>query len=309
MVLLNRKKLLAAKVETTIGTAISVANADAAENIFNPVIQQSITVEERPGNGGFGRLAGVPGARIGTATFRTNIYYNGTDVPFWASTFLPACGWVNSAGIFTPRSEAPGSNVKTLTIAGYTDGQVKTLAGCMGTFQIVSPNGRTPYIDWTFTGKWIAPTSASLLTPTYPTTLPMRYASATTTYNSVALCAEQITIDAGNNVIMRECAADATGYGAALVTDRYPKITANPESVAFATRDSYAQLLAASEAEFLLVIPTPGGGDITISAPKAQVLNPQEAERSGLLVDQIEWGCNKNGTTHDQELSIAFNPD
>jgi len=309
MVLHMKKRLMAAKIETTIGTAIAVANADANENFFDPMIQQNITVEEQQGQGGFGRLVGVPGARTGTATFRTNLYYDGTNIPFWAANLLPACGWVNSGGVFTPRSEAPGSNVKTITIAGYFDGQIKTLAGCMGTFQIVLPAGGLAYIDWTFTGKWIAPTSGSLLTPTYPTTKPFRYATATTTYDSVALCLQQVTIDAGNNVIMRECAADATGFGSALVTDRYPKITANPEAVALGTRNPWQQFLNSDEENFTVEIPTPGGGILAITAPKAQLLNVQKSDRNGLIVDDLEFGCNKNGATHDQELAISFTPD
>jgi hypothetical protein len=309
MSLLMKKRVLAAKIETTIGTAIALGNADGAENVFNAKLVPNVTVEERPGQGGFGRLGGVPGARTGTATFRTYIYYDGTTVPFWATTFLPACGWVATGGVYTPRSEAPGSNVKTLTIGCYADGKLYSIAGAMGTFQAVFPNGRPAYIDWTFTGKWQAVTNTALITPTYPTTLPMRYASATTTFNSVALCLEQVTLDAGNTVTPRECTADATGYHSYIVTDRYPKITANPEAVAIATRDPHAQLLAGTEAAFALSIPTTGGGYVGFDAPKAQLLSVGDEDRSGLMVDALEFGCNKNGSTHDQELSITFDAD
>jgi hypothetical protein len=91
-----------------------------------------------------------------------------------------------------------------------------------------------------------------------------------------------------------------------MVTDRYPKITANPESVAIATRDPHAQLLAGTEALFELSVPTPGGGSVDFQAPKAQVLNTQDEDRNGLMVDALEFGCNKNGTSNDQELTINF---
>jgi hypothetical protein len=216
---------------------------------------------------------------------------------------------VNTAGTFFPLSEAPGTNVKTLTIGCYADGKLFSVAGAAGTFNAVFPSGRMAYIDWTFTGKWQPVTNTALIAPTYPTTAPFRYATAGTTFNSVALCLEQVTFDAGNSVILRECAADATGYGSAMVTDRYPKITANPESVAIATRDPHAQLLAGTEAAFELTLLTPGGGSVIVAAPKAQVLNTQDEDRNGLMVDALEFGCNKNGTTNNQELTFAFDPD
>jgi hypothetical protein len=308
MVLLRKKRVMAAEIEVTPGTATTLAAADGAENFFDGVIQPSITVEPRQGQGGFGKLAGVPGARMGTATFRTMIYYDGINLPFWAAVLLPACGWVEISDVFTPRTEAPGANVKTITIGCYADGKLFSIAGAMGTFQAVFPNGRPAYIDWTFTGKWQPVTNTALITPTYPTTLPLRYSTATTTFNSVALCLEQVTFDAGNTVIMRECTADETGYGAALVTDRYPKITANPESVAIATRDPHAQLLAGTESSFSLLIPVAVTGALQFVASKAQVLSTQDEDRNGLMIDAMEFGCNKNGATHDEELSISFIP-
>jgi hypothetical protein len=94
MTYLVKRRVTAAKVETTIGTAIALANADGNENFYNTKIVPNVTVEERPGQGGFGRLGGVPGARTGTATFRTYIYYDGTTVPFWAevTSFLLVAG-------------------------------------------------------------------------------------------------------------------------------------------------------------------------------------------------------------------------
>jgi hypothetical protein len=222
---------------------------------------------------------------------------------------LPACGFVETSDVFYPLTEAPGANVKTLTIGCYAGGKLFSIAGAMGTFQAVFPNGRMPYIDWTFTGKWQPVTNTPAITPTYPTTLPLRYASATTRYNSTALCVEQVTFDAGNTVIMRECTADATGFASAMVTDRYPKITANPEAVAIGTRDPHAQLLAATEAQFDLSITVGSTGSVQFVAPKAQVLNTQDQDRNGLMIDALEFGCNKNGTNNNQELTITFIPD
>src|SRR5690606_6338162 len=108
------------------------------------------------------------------------------------------------------RAEAPGANVKTLTIGLYQDdgagGTVfKSIAGAMGTGVVNLPTGRIGYIDWTFTGVWQEPVSVSMLAPTYPTDMPLRYAGGAAEWDEVNLCVESATINLGNTVIMREC--------------------------------------------------------------------------------------------------------
>lgn len=302
MPLLKKIRTLAAKVETTIGTAESLSGTDGVFNAFDLMIQPNVPMGEREASGSFNRLSSVPGPRTGTATFKTNVEFNGTDIPQWATTLLPGCGWVNSTGTFTPRSEAPGSNVKTLTIGGYINGVFKSIAGATGTFKFVFPSGRTAYIEWTFTGVWQAVTDTAIISPTYPTDSPLRAGSMTTTFDSVAFCFENLSIDAGNQVVMRECSTSASGYISSMIVDRVPKIMANPESVLVATQDRYGKLLAGTEASLSIAI----GSAITFTAPKAQVVNIQEGDRNKFVIDDIEWQCNKNGSTADQELSIAF---
>lgn len=307
MPLLKRKRVMAAKVETTIGTAESLTASEGAFNAYNVMIQPTIEVEEREGQGGFGYLPGSPGARQGVATFRTDLGWDGTStMPTWASVLLPACGFVETSQVYTPRSEAPGSNVKTLTIGCYIDGVLKRIAGAVGTFQLVLPTGRMGYIDWTFTGVWQAPTDASIIAPTYPTASPIRFASATATYDGVAQRVEQVTIDAGNEVVMREDPTTAAGYISALITNRKPIISAAPESQLVATDDTYGDWIAAAQAEWEIELDGPNGSTITISAPKAQIQNAQEGDRNRMVTNDIEWFCGKNGATHDEELSITF---
>lgn len=309
MPLLKRKRLLAAATESTIGTAESLSASNAAFNVYDLMIQPNVEFEQRQAQGSIDQLSGVVGPYSGTATFKTDMGWDGTaTLPTWASVLLPACGWVDSSNTFNPTSEAPGSSVKTLTLGAYIDGTRKILAGCMGSFQIVCPTGKMAYIDWTFQGVWQTMTDTSLLSPTYPTASPLKYTSATTTYDSVALCVENVTFDAGNNVIMRPCAGTAAGFVSALVTDRTPTITADPEATLVATQDRYGDLLSNAEAEFTITLDGANTSTIEISAPKAQYTNVQEADRNAMVTDALTFQCNKNGTTADQSLQIIFTP-
>jgi hypothetical protein len=310
--MLRRKRVLAAKIEGTIGTPETLAGADAAMNIFNPVIQLAPDMEQRQGQGGFGMLSSIFGGRIGTATFRTYLEWDGTATePKWADTFLPACGWVKTGGVFTPRTEAPGTNVKTLTIGLYQDngagGTVfKSISGAMGTATITLPTGKAGYIDWTFTGSWQPPTNQTMLAPTYPTDKPLKFAGGLAEWNDVNMCVESAVINLGNTVIMRECPTQASGYISAFITDRVPTITANPQASTLAAQDRWAAWLAETEYLLELDLDGPSTSVLSFDAPKAQIIDDQDGDRSGMVIEDLTFQCNKNGATHDEELKIVF---
>lgn len=307
MTQLKRKRVLAAKIETTPGTAETLLAADAAFNAYNIVAQQEIEFESREAQGGFGMHTSLAGGRKGRITFSVDASWDGTATePSWADTFLPACGWVKTGQVFTPRTEVPGTNVKTLTIAVYQDGMRKILSGSAGTFTMLNPTGRTAVFNFDFMGIWQAPTDVAILAPTYPTDLGLRYASSTTTWDSVALCLENITLDSGNTVILKECAGSVSGYDYAIITNRVVTVTGNPESKLVATQDRFGKLILNSEAALTWNLDGPTNSVLTIAAPKAQIIDIKEGDRNGLVIDDITWQCNRNGSNIDQEVSMTF---
>lgn len=309
MSLLRRRRVLAAKIESTSGTAETLANADAAFNAFDVEIQLNAEQLERDGQSAFSPLPSVPGPRAGTLTFKTELFGDGAaGVPGWASTLFPACGYTVSTGTFSPTTEAPGSNVKTLTMAVYEDGLKKTIRGAAGTWRLVGEAGKIVMIEWTFTGVWQAPVDAALLTPTYPTIKPLRFVSTAFTLGGSAIpCVNSISIDTGNTVILRPCPTptDASGYETALITSRKPMLTIDPEAQLVADNDFYGDWLDSSEQAFSLEL-TDGTDTITIAAPKAQHRPPQESERSDLQVETLEFQLNRSAAAGDDELTIDF---
>jgi hypothetical protein len=307
--LLRRRRVFAAKVETTVGTAESLTGSEAAFNAEDFVIQPNIAMTRRQGQGGFNYLPGIPEGMTGTCTVRFGMSYNGTTLPTWASVLLPACGWVASSLVLSPVTQGPGGSggVKTITIGEYKDGKLSLLSGAMGTWKIIAETGKQAMIEFTFTGKYSTnETDTAILTPTYPTVLPLRVANGALTWNSVALCTASVEIDSGNTVTMRECinASDRSGYVSAIVTDRAPIITANPESSLVATQDRDALWLTSSAQAFLMQIGATGNS-ITIAAPKAQLENKQQGDRNGIMSDDLTWLCTA-GSSADTELTITF---
>ena len=308
MPLLRRRAVFAAKVEATVGTAESITASEGAFNARDFSIQPTVAVTRREGQGGFNHLAGIPEGMMGTCSIVHDLSYDGTTIPTWASVLLPACGWVDTSGTFSPVSQGPGSGgVKTLTLAHYKDGKRSLLSGAMGTFKISCPTGKMAFITFTFTGKYSSnETDLTIVAPTYPTALPLRFSPGVLTWNSVDLCTSSVEVDAGNSVIMRECVdvADRTGYKSAIVTNRAPVITADPESVLVATQDREAHWLSSLPYAFSMRVGV-SAASIIISAPKAQLENKQQGNRSDMMTDDLTWLATA-GSAVDTELTIAF---
>jgi hypothetical protein len=307
MTLIRKRMLLAAKIETVPGVAETLAAADATFNAYNIEFAQNTDMEERQAPGAFGRMLSVPGGYAGTISFSVDASWDGTATePTWADTFLPACGWVKSGQVFTPRTEAPGANVKTLTMAVYNNGIRWLLSGAAGTFQASCPTGKASVFNFTFSGMWTQTSDVLMLTPTFSTDLPMRFANSVTRWDAVDLCLENITLDSGNVVTGIECAANTAGFRYFMVTDRRVSVTANPLTRLVADQDRYNKMLSMTEHPLTWDLDGPTNAKLTFAAPKAQIVAINPGDRNGTTMDEIEWQCNRNGSTIDQEASITF---
>jgi hypothetical protein len=322
MVLLLRKSVIAIKHETTAGTAISLANADAVFNAYNVVMTPEITYDERDGQGAcFGQLPAVPGAQAGTVTFQTSMAWDGTATePSWADILLPACGFTKSTNVYKPKTEVPlgtTSAVKTLTIGHYHDGRLFKLRGCVGNAVFNIPTGRRAYVDWTFRGAWEPVTDSALLDPTYPGAgvgnpdtlnleMPLRAASGTTTFDGKALSCEAVTIDLGNEIVLREDITTDAGYLHGVIVDRKIKITANPEAKLVATRDAYGDWTSRLTGVLSVSMLAQDLKTLTFSCPKAQMLAVKPGNRNKLITDDLEFVALRNDQTEDEVMSITF---
>lgn len=320
MPLLKKVRQLAAKIETTIGTDASLGNSDVAFNAWDIMIQPNIDRATREAQSDFGQISGTPGQYIGTATFKTDMGWDGTSTePSWADILLPACGWVKLNTVFTPRANAPETETtdpgpafekpRCITISSYQNGKIRKLTGAMGTFKIILTAGKMAHIEWEFKGAYTAIADGSMLTQTAPTASPLRFASASAcTFNSVSLAVESITIDAGNVLTAVEDCTTAAGVKNFLVTERIPKITCNPESILNSSQNRESIWLAGTEYAIAITMDGTGTSTIGFAAPKAELINVQEGDRNGMITDELEFQCNKNGNTINSALSITFTP-
>jgi len=334
--LLSRRRVIAARAEVFPGRVLLPTATHGRFNVFNPeFIQPDIPFEDREGQGGFSPLAGVPGARSGKITFTIELAGSGqpsAPVPAWAETFLPACGWVEGGttgsglgtlGAFSPQSLPPGASgagTHTLTIGQWIDGKLRVLRGCMGSFRIVMTAGVPIRIEFTFTGVWDKPEDADLIAPNYPDVTPLRFADADITLGvpgsgSGAGSGEwhptlqEIIIEAGNDVQLREDPEDVSAYQCAMITGRRVTVSMNPEMSLAGTKDHDLDWLERTLQTLAIEVPAGGSADgnhVKVDAPALQIVNVQAVERNGYVAETVEGLCVRSADAGDDELVIEF---
>lgn len=169
MVLLARKRQIAIKAETTEGTAISVAAADAARNCFEANFAPEIEQFTRdPFRSTIGALPTLPGVRTGRITYRTELAGAGDTTPPIAlppfAVDLEACGFERISARTLAVSGITGTFLTGETITGGTSGATATVripnwAGNTDTLVIQAISGT--FTSETITGGTSAATATA----------------------------------------------------------------------------------------------------------------------------------------------------
>jgi hypothetical protein len=313
MSLSSRRRVLAAKIETTCGTAVSLSATDAALNVFDLKMDPDIEVTERPGQGSFAHLPVAFGAYKAKCTFRVDLT-GGATIPAWAALLLPACGFVDTADTFSPVSRPPGTaaGVKTLTMAAYIDGTKKLMRGCAGNAKFEFESGKIVAVNFEFAGIWgdasaVALSDVTILAPDYPRDeVPLRFASSGLSIGgSYTPRVGKMTLDLGGDVQFLEDSTDISGLRHAYVAGRRVNGSFDPEMELVATKDWYGIWLARTEASLAWSLGGAGNG-VAFSVPKMQFRNVQEGDRNKIETANIEWQANRSADAGDDELTITI---
>jgi hypothetical protein len=305
--LATRSRDVAAKLETTQGTAISISGTDGTLPVFDPKMKYTVPIAQRPSPGSASRMKGIPEARSGEFTGQSHVFNAGTGTdPIWASTWLAACGMVaGSGGVYSYVTGSASAN--TLTMGLYQAGRLKKIAGAAGTAVIKGKAGSPLTIDWRFLGKYVAPSATALITPTRSTVLPPRFAGATITIGGTAYKVNEFTLDLGNTLTLVPDAGDASGYCWCVTDQREPTLEVKIMGVSYGTYDFNADFLAGTEVAFSCAVGSGSNNIVTIAAPKLQHMeHPDDEDNAGYVQDTFKFQLNQNSALGDDELTLTF---
>jgi len=282
--LLTRRRLVGYAIEVTKGTLVAPTTGIAA-----PCYDVRMAPDgwfgdgERRPAGHLGTVLSAKGAKRGKCTFRMELV---PGSPF--TDLIKACGYVVTEGVAVPTSNF--TLQKTVTLYVWEDGRVKKMKGCAGNFTLTATNGARIFVEFEFTGLWVAPADAAM--PAYTPVNSIGYRSANATFTVGGAALPQIatwTFNSNNTVDARETVEDDAGLLHYFIGDRGPTITMDPEARKVAHHDAYGIMDAMTLQALSLSFPGPASGVFKIVSPKAQRVELEDGERGAKTTDSVTF--------------------
>lgn len=145
---------------------------------------------------------------------------------------------------WAPISDVDSSAIESLTIGGYKDSYRIVARGCRGSMSLPFQWGDKLMVLCTYQGILSAQDSTGLFTTgvVYPQQIPPRFRGANLIIQGgsdsewSAARLSQLSIDLGNNVVVRQNVNAADGYDPALITGRASTGSFNPDMVPTGTQ-------------------------------------------------------------------------
>lgn len=310
--ILSNRQVIAAKVETTEGTAIALAGADANNLIMEPTFEADVPMYERSFlDNSLSPQKAIATTRLARLSFKVECKGSGTAGTAPAlGKLLRACGFNETVVASTSVTYAPTSalaNIPTLSMAIYKDGLRKALKGARGNVKYSAKAGEPGMFEFEFVGVYDGTTDVAILTPSgVDTTVPVSLLAATFSIASFSAFVSQITWDMGNQLTPRGDINQASGYISTLLTKRNPKGSFDPEDELVATHDFYGRWLAGTTGALTWKHQGSAGNIATFTVPACQYMKLSEADRNGIAVLNSDFLMARSSTGGDDELSIAF---
>lgn len=310
--ILSNRVVLAGKHETTEGTAIALAGADANNLIMDPKFDADIPMFKRNFlNNSLSPQGQIATTRGGAIVFKLEVKGSG------AAGTAPSCGkYLRSCGMkeavvaatsvtYTPESAL--SNIPTMTIATFRDGIRKLIKGARGNLKYSAKAGEPGMLEFEYIGVDVDVTDVALPAPSgVESTIPSPLLSAAFSIATFQAFISQLQFDLANVLQRRGDINQASGFISTLLTGREPKGSFDPEDELVATHDFYGRWKNNTTGVLTWKHGATAGNIITFNVPKAQYTKIAEGDRNGIATLNTDFLMQRNTTAGDDELSIAF---
>lgn len=205
---------------------------------------------------------------------------------------------------YTPTSDV--TNMESLTLYLYLDGLLHKMTGARGTFTVEGTGGEYARFNFDFTGNYVDPVDATMpATPTYETQKPSMVELANLTVDSVnTFAASSFSLDAGNDVVIRDNINNEEAYAGAIITGRSPTASIDPEAELVATHDFFGRMKAGTEMEFEVHVGNTKGNVVQFYGTNVQYRSINYGERNSIRTMDVQMALTTNNS--DDELRISF---
>ena len=292
--ILTRRRLILAKIETTYGTdstPTGASNAILVRNLeIQPLLSETVNRElVRPFLGQSDQLLSQTRVEV---TFEVELAGSGTagTAPAYGP-LLRSCGLSETLVTSTSATYAPeSSGFESSTIYYHQDGIRHKVTGCRGTFEMSCEVGQIPFISFTMTGIYNAPTDETLPTPTYANQVtPLIFKEGNTVSFSAfsyAGCLMSYSFDMANEIIYRELVGCTKEI---LITDRAPSGTVVIEAPTIAAKDFFSIATGTSTGSITFQHGTTAGNRVTMTTAQSDLGNLAYSDQDGIQMLEMPF--------------------
>jgi hypothetical protein len=324
--------LLAAKLHASAADPVPTALANSLEVMDGQVSfnVQSTPVKRKNLDGGLQKVAGMPSAlpQI-TLKFKTPLRGNRTngtaddisagsiaqaieiDPLFqgcdFAATYTAESGSGTRDGNVIYAHTDPSDEGVKVAFYFWTKQKKHSIQQAKGTFQVVAEAGKIPYIEWTFSGLYVAPADATFPTDAAfeDTRPPLVKGCGVVTIGSYTPVITRLDLSVNNVVSRRLDIAATDGIKGFIITDYAPSGSIDPEAVTEATNPFWANWKADAVKTLTVAIGADTGNKCQITAV-TQAIDVNYGEREGLRTHNKQFEVVRENMNDAQNAALQI---
>lgn len=309
MALLQRRRVILAKIETTYGTdpvPTGAANAIQIRNL-NITPQDADLVDRNLVRPYIGRTEQLPAAFRAQVEFEVEM--SGAGAAGTAPAYGPllrACALSETIVASTSVTYAPISSAfESVTIYMNVDGVQHKLTGARGTVSVQMKVKDIPVFKFTFLGLYNAVTDVALPAPTYTAfQTPLTVTNLNTTpftLHGYSAVLSDLQIDLSNQLVHRTLVG---GTESVLITDREPQGNITVEATTVAAKDWWNLAKTVALGGLDITHGTTAGNKVQVVSTRVQLTKPTYQDMDGVAM--LQMGTNfVPSTAGNDELSIV----
>lgn len=307
MPLLTRRRTILAKSETSYGvdpTPTGSANAILIRNLNVTPLNAELASRDlvRPYLGNSEQLIASKHVQL---DFEVELAGSGTagTAPAY-NALLKACGLAETDGVSDVVYAPVSSGFGSATIYFNIDGVLHKVTGARGNMEITINARAIPFMKFTFTGIYNAPSDAALPTVDYSAfQTPLAANTSNTTdfsFFSFAGVLESLSLNLGNEITYRSL----IGSESVIMTDRKVSGTAVFEAPLTATKDFFAAALASTLGALSITHGTAAGNKFQIASSRIDIANPTYTDNNGIHMLSVPFVAVPSSAGND-ELTLT----
>ncbi len=318
MTFLTRRRQMAMKIEPVFG----VDAVPTAADLIEPLIELEYTanfdqferefIKETLGSG-----ATIPGERSATVSFTTELKGSGVagtppphlSVPLLAVGFSEVIVPATSVTYSLVSTGIPSVTIEIREVDDTGAVIVKKLLGGCGTMTIDASKGQVVTLSFEFTGKYVQPFEAGgpLAPSPGPGITPLPFLDVGFSFQGFGgLLVQQFTADLQNECTLKNDFTDATGNQGAVLTDRNPVGTINPEQVLPSAKNPWDDLEDVTEGILTWTLGSVAGNIVTYNGDATQITSLADGDREGIATNDHDLKFNPPTGAGDGEVELVF---